>query len=40
MDINPYEFRDANAYELAAFHRDAGTDVVVFSSAWSAAERN
>ena len=33
MDINPYRFTGPGG-ELASFHRDAGTSILAFSSAW------
>jgi len=35
MDINPYEFKAPySAFEFANFHREQGTQLVLFSSAW------
>jgi len=35
MDINPYEFKAPfDAYEFANFHKQAGSEVILFSSAW------
>mmetsp|Transcript_23879 Transcript_23879/g.81669 ORF Transcript_23879/g.81669 Transcript_23879/m.81669 type:complete len:245 (-) Transcript_23879:17-751(-) len=36
MDINPYEFerRRSEDFELASFHKKAGTNVLLFSAAW------
>lgn len=35
MDINPREFEAPyDAYELANYHKEAGVDLILFSSAW------
>eukprot|EP00959_Pyramimonas_sp_CCMP1952_P467215 9491232-Pyramimonas_sp.AAC.1 len=35
MDINPYEFKAPfSAFEFANFHREQGTQLILFSSAW------
>ena len=34
MDINPYEFKDPNKYELADFCKKEKIDAIFFSSAW------
>ena len=36
MDINPWEFEDFSLFELATFHKEHKTQLLVFSSAWCA----
>ena len=41
MDINPYEFEAPfHAYEFATFHKEQGSDIIIFSSAWTDSEED
>ena len=38
MDINPYEFKDPELYELGNFMKDEEINILLFISAWTESE--